>query len=122
MGRREKASQLRPQPLATAVSTPTPTGIRLRLRVQPRSAHDQIMGLHGDALRVRVTAPPVDGAANRAVVELLARWLDVPVGAIVFVRGQTGRDKVVEITADPAQVAGRLTGLLARVDKRRTGD
>ena len=60
------------------------------MRVQPRSARDRVVGLHGGALKVQVTAPPVDGAANRAVIELLAEWLGVPRRAVAVVRGQHG--------------------------------
>jgi uncharacterized protein (TIGR00251 family) len=75
----------------------TPSGVRIRLRVQPRAARTEVAGEHGDALRVRVTAPPVDGAANKAVVRLLAEQLRVPASTIRVVAGETGRTKVVEV-------------------------
>lgn len=80
-------------------------------------------GVHGDALKVQVNAPPVDGAANQAVVEVLAAWLDVPQSAIALVQGQAGRDKLVEIMTDsPAQLTARLRAALACfVDKRQAG-
>jgi len=73
------------------------TGVRLRLRVQPRAARTEIAGAHGDVLRIRLTAPPVDGAANEALVRFLAGVLGVPRGAVRLVHGTTGRTKVVTV-------------------------
>jgi uncharacterized protein len=85
------------------------TGTRLRLRVQPRASRDQVAGVAGDAVRVRLTAPPVDGAANEALVRLLADRLDVSRASIVLVSGHTGRDKMVEVSGlSPEEVARRL--------------
>jgi uncharacterized protein len=69
----------------------------VRLRVQPRAARDEVVGWQAGALRVRVTAPPVDGVANRAVVEVLARALGVRVGTLTVVHGARGRDKLVRV-------------------------
>ena len=93
--------------------------VRLRLRVQPRSARERVVGWHGDAIKVQVSAPPVEGAANLAVVDLIAAWLDLPRAAVRLVQGQTGRDKVVEIVSDdPAALARRIEQALGdRVDK-----
>jgi uncharacterized protein (TIGR00251 family) len=83
-------------------------GVRFSIRVQPRSSRPGVGGLHGDALKVRVNAPPVDGAANEAVVEVLADALAVPRSAVRLVSGATSRSKVVEV----AGVApGRVEGL-----------
>jgi uncharacterized protein (TIGR00251 family) len=69
----------------------------VRLRVQPRAARDEVVGWQAGELRVRVTAAPVEGDANRAVVELLARVLGVRVGAVTIVRGVRGRHKLVRV-------------------------
>jgi uncharacterized protein (TIGR00251 family) len=69
----------------------------VRLRVQPRASRDEVVGWQAGALRVRVTAPPVEGEANRAVVELLARVLGVRAGALTVVHGAHGRDKLVRV-------------------------
>lgn len=75
------------------------------MHVQPRSSRSGVDGLHGDALRVRVNAPPVDGAANEAVVEVLAKALGVPRRAVTVVAGHGSRSKVVEVTGvDAASV------------------
>jgi len=70
---------------------------RFAIRVQPRSSRTGIDGMHAGALRVRVNAPPVDGAANDAVIETLAKALGVPKRSVTIVSGATSRSKVVEI-------------------------
>ena len=75
----------------------TPTGVRLRLRVQPRASRTEITGVHGGALRVRIAAPPVDGAANEALIRFLAERLGLPRSAVRLVAGETSRTKVVEV-------------------------
>jgi uncharacterized protein (TIGR00251 family) len=73
------------------------------VRLTPRASQDKIIGWEGDVLRVRVTAPPVEGRANEALLRLLARALDVPTSRLRLVRGQTQRNKVVAVeglTAD----------------------
>jgi uncharacterized protein (TIGR00251 family) len=71
--------------------------LRFSVRVQPRASRSEIVGLHGDALKVRLAAPPVDGAANAALVELLADGLGVPRSCVRIVTGATSRGKVVEV-------------------------
>lgn len=77
--------------------TPRAAGVRFAVHVQPRAKRPGIDGTHGDALRVRVQAPPVEGAANDAVVALIARVLRVPVRAVHIAAGQTGRQKLVDV-------------------------
>ena len=92
--------------------TLTPTGVRIAVRVQPRAARTRIVGRQGAALRVQVAAPPVGGAANAAVVEVLAAWLGVPRRTVALVRGVSGRDKVIAVdAADPAALAARIAAL-----------
>jgi uncharacterized protein len=69
----------------------------LQVRVQPRARRDEIAGIRGDALIVRVTAPPVEGRANTAVCRLLAKRLGVASGSVAVVRGAGSRTKLVEI-------------------------
>jgi uncharacterized protein (TIGR00251 family) len=94
------------------VLTGTPEGVRLKVRVQPRAARTEILGEHGGALKVRVAAPPVDGAANEALARLLAERLEVPKSAVRVVAGTGARSKVVLVEGiTPAAAAVRL-GLL----------
>ncbi len=104
--------------------TTTTGAVRIAVRVQPRSPRDRIAGRRGDRLRVQVTAPPVAGAANAAVIELVATWLDVPRRTVSIVQGQAGRDKVIELaTDDPAGLTRRIeTAVGGCVDMRNRAD
>ena len=70
---------------------------RIRVRLTPRAARDEIAGWQGDVLRVRVTAPPVEGQANAALARLLARALGVPPSRVGVIAGARGREKTVAI-------------------------
>ena len=84
--------------------------VRFRVRLQPRASRNEIAGVLDGALRVRLHAPPVDGAANDALVALLADLLDVPRRGVRIVTGATSRTKTVEVHGvSPADVE-RLTG------------
>lgn len=79
------------------------------VRVQPRAGRDEIAGLRGGRLLVRVTAPPVDGRANAAACALIAGAVGVPKRRVAVVRGASARDKVVRIEgADTAEVRAAL--------------
>jgi uncharacterized protein len=68
---------------------------RVRLRVSPGARRDELVGRHGEGWKVRVSAPPEDGRANDAVLDLLARELSLPRRSLSIVSGQTAREKVV---------------------------
>ncbi len=70
-------------------------GVLLSVKVQPRASKNEMAGPLGDELRIRVTAPPVDAAANEALVRFLAETLDCPRGSVQLVRGHTARHKQV---------------------------
>ena len=89
------------QPLPPFISTHA-EGVTLAIKVQPRAKRNGLAGEHGGELKVQVTAPPVDAAANEAVVRLLAELLGCPRGAIEILRGETSRHKVVLIRGVPA--------------------
>ena len=72
-------------------------GVTLAVKLQPRASCTEIGVLTGPELRIKVTAPPVDAAANEALVRLLAETLDCPRGQVQLIRGQTSRKKVVKI-------------------------
>jgi uncharacterized protein (TIGR00251 family) len=83
--------------------------VTLPVRVQPRASRDGLAGIRNGALVVRLTAPPVEGAANTALLRFLARALDLPAGAVTLVRGERGRDKLVRVSGlDLAALRERL--------------
>jgi uncharacterized protein (TIGR00251 family) len=81
--------------------------ITFAVRVQPRASRTEIVGVHNGALKVRVAAPPVDGAANEELVRGLAKLLQIPAREIELVRGQTGRLKHLRIPTRYAPVLRR---------------
>jgi len=78
--------------------------VRIAVRVSPRASQSTIEGVHGGALKVRIAAPPVDGAANDELVRTLAKVLRVPRSSIRIVSGERARSKVVEIAGMTAQI------------------
>jgi uncharacterized protein (TIGR00251 family) len=78
-------------------------GATFAVRVLPRGRRNEIVGVLDDALKVRVSAPPVEGAANAAVVKLVAKTLSVPNGNVEIVSGQSARLKVLLISGLSAQ-------------------
>jgi uncharacterized protein (TIGR00251 family) len=82
---------------------------RLTVRVTPRAGKTGLDGVTADgALRVRLTAPPVEGAANAALITYLADLFDLPKRAVAIVRGAHSREKTVAVSAPPARVRERL--------------
>ena len=82
---------------------------RITIRLSPRASREEIAGERDGAVLVRVTAPPVDGAANEALVKLLAKTLRVPKRAVAIVSGETSRTKLVEVHGvEEADLRARL--------------
>jgi hypothetical protein len=76
-------------------------GIQFKVYLQPRSSRTEIAGLYGDALKIRLTAPPVNNAANRMCIDFLARCLKLPKSSVEIVLGHTGRNKQIRINRGP---------------------
>lgn len=84
-------------------------GVLIRVYVAPRSSANKVIGEHNGALKVALTAPPVEGAANKALVEFLAKLLGVARSGVVLVSGETSRNKTVRVDGMSAEeVANRL--------------
>ncbi len=75
-----------------------PEGVTLRVRIQPGASRDQIVGVTEGALRLRITAPPVEGAANRQCIKFLAKKLHIAKSKISLLKGEHARVKVLRIT------------------------
>ncbi len=76
-------------------------GITISVRVQPRSSQKGIDRVEGDVLRVKLTAPPADGAANAQLIEVLSKEMRIRKSAITIIKGPASRDKVVEVEGEP---------------------
>ena len=85
-------------------------GLSLTLHIQPGARKTEVAGPHGDALKIRLAAPPVDGKANAALIEFLADRLGVAKSTVVLKSGQASRRKVVEVVASEAFVREQLLG------------
>lgn len=80
----------------------------LAVHVQPGAKKSGVVGEHGDALKIRLAAPPVDGKANAALIEFLATRLGIARAQVTLKSGQTSRRKVLEIERAPADLVTRL--------------
>lgn len=97
----------RPPPTPPAYLRPEANGVLIAIKLQPRASRNGIDGPLGEELRIRVTAPPVDAAANEALLRLVAERLDCPRGAVQLVRGQTSRHKTLSVRGMDWQEAAR---------------
>lgn len=78
--------------------TDTVDGITFSVHVQPRASRNEVSGVRGEELRVRLTAPPVDDAANRLCVEFLAKLLGVAKSRLTIIAGEKSRHKTIKVT------------------------
>lgn len=86
-------------------------GVVLTLHIQPGAKKTEVVGLHGDALKIRLAAPPVDGKANAALLAFVAEQLGVAKSTVELVSGQTSRAKRVRVSGMvPAQAAVMYSG------------
>lgn len=84
--------------------------ITLTLHIQPGAKTTEFAGLHGDALKIRLAAPPVDGKANEALIKFVAETLKLPKSAVILKSGQTSRRKVLEVNGSSREA---LAGLVS---------
>ena len=75
----------------------TSEGVRFTVRLQPRASKNEIVGLQGSALKVRVTAPPVEGMANESLIDLISAALKIPRRNVCIVSGSASRTKILEV-------------------------
>lgn len=87
-------------------------GLVLNVRIQPRASRDEITGVQDGRIRLRLTAPPVEGAANEACQKFLAGILGVPKSAVRLTAGQKAREKTFHVRGDPPSLAERLAPFL----------
>ena len=88
---------------------PLPDGsLLLKLRVQPKASRNEVTGLHNDALKLRLTTPPVEGKANKAVIAFLAKLLHLPKSSIKIKSGLQNRNKEILIVGCEEKIARHL--------------
>ena len=73
-------------------------GCILKCWIQPRSSRNAVIGIHGDALKIALTAPPVDGKANKELIKFLAKYLKLPKSGIQIISGDSSRSKTILIS------------------------
>ena len=83
----------------------------LALLIQPKASRDQFQGLHGDELKLAITAPPVDGQANAHLIKFLAKQFKVAKGQVSLLKGELGRHKLLAIDT-PRQIPEAIAQLL----------
>ena len=87
----------------------TPTGVTFQVKVHPRAKKNAITGQVGEALKLALTAPPVEGRANQACVEFLAQVLNVPRSSVTIAAGENSRNKLIRVHGlNAAEVEARL--------------
>jgi uncharacterized protein len=89
----------------------TPAGVTFAVKVHPRATKNAITGEVGDALKVSLTAPPVEGKANDACIEFFAKLLNVSRSSITIAAGQTSRNKVIRVTGLTGQQVRERLGI-----------
>ena len=78
-------------------------GVTFSVHVQPRASRNGICGIQGDAIKLRLTSPPVEGEANRLCTEFLAKLLKVPKSAVTIIAGEKSRHKTIRVAGATAQ-------------------
>jgi uncharacterized protein (TIGR00251 family) len=87
-------------------------GVTFAVRVVPRASRSEVVGLHDGALRIRVAAPPVEGAANRELVKVLAQRFKVAPAAITLISGASSKNKIIRIANPGAAMREQLEKLI----------
>jgi uncharacterized protein (TIGR00251 family) len=87
---------------APSFARDTPDGCTLSLRIHPGAKRNAVLTLHGDALKIALNSPPVDGKANEALIAFIAERLSLPRARVALVAGTTSRSKVLRVTGKSA--------------------
>ncbi|MDO6680336.1 DUF167 family protein YggU [Shewanella sp. 4_MG-2023] len=84
----------------------------LNLYIQPKASRDKIIGLHGDEIKIAITAPPIDGKANTHLTKYLAKAFKVPKSDVILLKGLQGRHKQVKILS-PSKIPTEISQIIA---------
>jgi uncharacterized protein len=91
-------------------------GVSFAIKVHPRAKKNAITGQVGDALKVSLTAPPIEGRANEACIEFFAKLLKVPRSSVTIASGQTGRNKVIRVAGLSVEILRERLGVEKRTE------
>lgn len=83
-------------------------GVRLHLFIQPKSSKNEVVGPHNGELKIKITAPPIDGRANEGLIEFLSDHFDIPKRNVILVKGDAGRHKTVDLLGVDLALATKL--------------
>lgn len=97
--------------------TESKNGARLSVVVVPKASKSALAGIHGEAVKIRLAAPPVEGAANEELINFLSRALEAPKSSLSIVSGQSSRRKIVEARGlKPAQIEEKIKMALSEIE------
>lgn len=92
-------------------------GIQFTAAIQPRASRNQILGIHNHCLKIKLTSPPVDGAANQACIKFLAKAFDISPSRVCIVNGKTSRNKTIQFEGmDSKTFMSTLASLISEAD------
>jgi len=91
----------------------TKDGIIFKVRVQPKSSKNEVCGLYQDALKIKLTAPPAEGKANKALLEFIADCLRIKKSQVEIVAGHTGRLKTIKVIGNKENLVKKIRNSLA---------
>lgn len=83
-------------------------GTRVHLFIQPKSSKNEVVGPHNGEIKIKITAPPIDGRANEGLIEFLSDYFDIPKRNVLLVKGETGRHKTVDLIGIEEATAKQL--------------
>ena len=89
----------------------TKDGIIFKVKVQTKASKNEFAGLYQDALKIRLTAPPVEGKANKALIDFLADWLGVKKSQVEIVSGQLSKIKIIKVIGEGSNLMKRIQEL-----------
>ena len=91
----------------------TKDGIVFKVKVQPKASRNELAGLYQDALKIRLTAPPVEGKANKALIDFLADWLEVKRSQVKIVSGQLSKIKIIKVMGKESSLMEKIQKLIS---------
>ncbi|MGZ3775274.1 MAG: DUF167 domain-containing protein [Pseudobdellovibrionaceae bacterium] len=83
-------------------------GVRIHLFIQPKSSKNEVVGPHNGEIKIKITAPPIDGRANEGLIEFLSDHFDIPKRNVILVKGDTGRHKTIDLLGIAEPLARQL--------------